>query len=415
MGVVVPRNPTPRYKGEVFVKGNVYTDERCAICGAKLIHDERRAGCFCPDHPQVRASKRFRAKYGRDIMVRFNSYDKAIQFIAGLRFKDIEGVLDPRDYRGDNPLGFANQAQAWLATKKHVSRSHCGNLDRYMHQAIESWGQANVKTLGYAEIEDLLLGMDVSDKTRHDALSCFRQFFGWLKKREGIEPPDMPDIQFTLGWREIIDLETQTAIIDEIERIVPNRRIWIGIKWLATYISIRPHEMRALRERDIDVNGFLVCRPNTIKEKKPKLVPMLEEDIELYRSMPTAIDDSMFFFRREAGRGVHGVGEQIGQRSFYKWWKRACDNLGIKGVDLYGGTRHSSNSALSKHFSLEQLRQHGTMHGTNKAFERYARGEVQPSTDIYSKLRKMADSKAPKKSAEGPGEVIPLRQNKDTE
>ena len=42
------------------------------------------------------------------------------------------------------------------------------------------------------------------------------------------------------------------------------------------------------------------------------------------------------------------------------------------GVDLYGGTRHSSAVALRKDFSPEQIKQ-GTMHQTNKAFERYFR------------------------------------------
>jgi len=48
--------------------------------------------------------------------------------------------------------------------------------------------------------------------------------------------------------------------------------------------------------------------------------------------------------------GVSGVtpGAHFGQKLFHKWWKNACDNLGIKDVDLYRGTRHSSTNRSSK-------------------------------------------------------------------
>ena len=36
------------------------------------------------------------------------------------------------------------------------------------------------------------------------------------------------------------------------------RKIWLGIKWLSTYISIRPNELRNLKEGHIDLKqGFL--------------------------------------------------------------------------------------------------------------------------------------------------------------
>lgn len=63
--------------------------------------------------------------------------------------------------------------------------------------------------------------------------------------------------------------------------------------------------------------------------------------------------------------------------------KKACDNLGIEGVDLYGGTRHSSALALRDLISPEQIRR-ATMHGTNKAFERYFRIEGAEMKNVYN-------------------------------
>jgi len=63
----------------------------------------------------------------------------------------------------------------------------------------------------------------------------------WLKKRGEIsELPDFPEVSFELGYRRTVDKDTQIQIIQEIERIYPNRKVYLGIKLLATYISIRP-------------------------------------------------------------------------------------------------------------------------------------------------------------------------------
>ena len=57
-------------------------------------------------------------------------------------------------------------------------------------------------------------------------------------------------------------------------------------------------------------------------------------------------------------------------------------NLGIEGVDLYGGTRHSSASALRAYRTPEEIRR-ATMHSTNKAFNRYFAMESDDLRSIY--------------------------------
>ena len=135
------------------------------------------------------------------------------------------------------------------------------------------------------------------------------------------------------------------------------------------------------------------------KEKNPKLVGMLEEDIELYNSMPIGFPE-LYFFRHVKGNGAAKPGSQFGKDYLYKWWKRACAELGIEGVDLYGGTRHSTTTALAEHFTKEELRENGTMHATNKAFERYMQSKKTNSKKIYQKVSDMR------------GEIINLKERK---
>ncbi len=233
-----------------------------------------------------------------------------------------------------------------------------------------------------------MLDLGVSAKTRANCRGTLAQFFKWSCKRENFKMPDMPDVQFELGWRNTIDMHTQTAIIEHIKKICPDFKVYLGIRWLATYVAIRPNEMRNLKERHINVNGFFVI-PSP-KEKKPKLVPMLQEDIDLIESMPRGLPD-LYFFRHQKGNGAAKPGQQYGKDNFYRWWKRACKELGIEGMDLYGGTRHSSASELGKHFRAEQIRDHMTMHSTNRAFERYMQTEAATSVEGYQKLRSLRD------------------------
>ena len=112
---------------------------------------------------------------------------------------------------------------------------------------------------------------------------------------------------------------------------------------------------------------------------------MIDEDIELVSQLPRGLPN-LPFFRHPAGLKGVVPGEQFGPRYLYKWWKKACENLGVEGVDLYGGTRHSTALALRQFKTPEQIRR-ATMHSTNKAFERYFRVELEEVKEVYNATR----------------------------
>ena len=365
------------------MRGSIFSDQKCPICGGNFEHDDRRRGLFCPEHPDQTATGRFRVQFGRKARRRFSVYREAERFLDGLRWEVDQGTFDPRDYRTDYPLGFKALAIKWLQVKRNeVKRKSYNNLRNYMDKAIAAWGQRNVKTIGFGEVQDFLNDQRVSDKTKANMKSGLHSFFVWVNKREKIPMPDLPEVSYELAWRQTVDKDTQQAIIDEVYNISHkiNPKIWIGIKWLATYISIRPKEIINLREKDISIETGYIFIPHP-KEKKAKAVPILPEDIDLVREFPKALPD-VYFFRHPVGISGCTAGDKFGEMYLYKWWKKACTNLGIEGVDLYGGTRHSSAMALRQYVSPEEIRR-ATMHSTNKAFERYFRIESDEVRDIY--------------------------------
>lgn len=367
------------------MQGNIFSDEKCPTCGGKFEHFEQRHGLFCPVHGSV-PLRSFRVSFGKEIRgKRFGSYQQAARFLTGIRYKHDEGTYDPRDYRAENPLGFATLSAQWLLQKEKSLKPGSFKVVRLtMATALSAWGNKNIKTIRYSEIENLLLAMEISDKTRHNRMSVLRDFFAWVEKRErenGYLAPEMPTIKFDLGMRNIISKTTQQTIIAKVKEIAPFK-VWLGIHWLSIYIKMRPVEMLRLTERNVGINGCLVIPPEDAKEGKPKIIPLLPEDVALLQEIPRGFPD-MPFFRHGKVKG-HRPDSPYHQGYLYKVWKRACKELGVENVDLYGGTRHSTVTALAEYFSRAEIKEHGTGH-TSKAFERYMLAESSVSLEIYAK------------------------------
>jgi hypothetical protein len=59
----------------------------------------------------------------------------------------------------------------------------------------------------------------------------------------------------------------------------------------------------------------------------------LIEDVEILRLHPRSFPN-LPFFRHSKGHGGAKPGSGFGPKFLWNWWKRACDNLGIEGVNF---------------------------------------------------------------------------------
>jgi uncharacterized Zn finger protein (UPF0148 family) len=283
------------------MKGNIYTDEKCSICGRKINYREKN-GLACPNHKKIKATS-YRVCFGA-IHKRFNAYEKAERFLNGLRFKQDEGILDERDYKKDNPNSLYNLTRKYLEIKKQtVKQKSYNNLSNYMERARLHFGDVNIKSIGYGEIEDFFISQDdISNKTKSNIKSCLHDFYKWLVKRDVLKDvPEFPTIKYNLKYRNIITKDTQKEIISEVRKISYNinPKIWLGIKLLATYISIRPGELIKLKEWQIKTDSKIFIF-NEKKENKSKIIPMIDADailIEDIRNHFDNNDNGMYFFR----------------------------------------------------------------------------------------------------------------------
>jgi hypothetical protein len=305
--------------------------------------------------------------------------------LGGLRWKATEGSFDERDYLKDSPLSFSRVAAAWLSEKNGLTdyKAMC----RRIGYAMVYFGDKNIKNIDYIVLQEYLQQLklkDYSTKYQCDLIDVIKSVYLWARKVRHItedQIPEFPKVDVQMAYRRTVTKDVQSAILDEVKKIAPFK-VWLFIKWLSTYISVRPKALRYVKEGDFDF-GIGVLNLHVSKEKKLRVVPMLKGDLEIAWGMrPNPMPkewrqkwDDQRFFRHEDG-------QHFGKNIIYRYWKKAAANLGIYNVDLYGGTRHSSTRALRKFNTVEEIKR-ATMHKTSESFDRYFDMELDDVRNIY--------------------------------
>ena len=163
---------------------------------------------------------------------------------------------------------------------------------------------------------------------------------------------------------------------------------------LSRYFHIRPGELLGVTEGQVNTKIPAIIIPDP-KGPEPVLVFLHDDDVEEIEALPRGLPD-LPFFRHLGGRKGVAAGQKFGNRYLYKWWTRACENLGLMRsetrpiADLYAGTRHSTMTALAAHLSPEEIQQ-ASGHRTTKAMMRYLQGKARYAQKAGVELLKMQE------------------------
>lgn len=82
---------------------------------------------------------------------------------------------------------------------------------------------------------------------------------------------------------------------------------------------------------------------------------------------------------------------------------KACEEIGLGGVPLYPGTRHTTVTETARMLGSEEAKK-ASGHRTNKAFERYNQAINDGAYQVVSKIR-----------AKMTGKVIPLKKKEQVD
>lgn len=137
------------------------------------------------------------------------------------------------------------------------------------------------------------------------------------------------------------------------------------------------------------------CIPGP-KEGVPKYISLLPEHIETIQEIwdmaPSALPD-VPFFRHIVSRSGVKAGVKFGPKYFNKYWNYACKNLGISGVSVSPGVRHSTVTALGQVLTPEQIQHDITGHVSN-AFKRYFLPDAERAKQATRQINKIRKEKS---------------------
>ncbi len=374
------------------MEGGLYSREKCSICGQNLRHNSGRRGCFCPQHPEVRAHS-FVVKFPGGIYQRHQSYESAAQSLNYLRHE--KGVrrqrFNPDDYRTTKPHSFVVLAPKYLITKAKLA--NYSRIKTIIEAAADHFGLTNIKDIGRGDLEDYILGIDgIKEKTRFNRCSQLHDFWMWCLDREVItlaEFPKFPKIEYELGNRKITTWEIQEKVISKAKEISYNinPKIWLAIDMLATYTSLRPDDLRRVSENSLDNDGWLTILHPTKKKNKFKRIKLVQDHVSEWKGLQAKYPalPGAYFFRHTAGISGCTENERFGDKYLYKWWVKACDQVGLEDVPLYPGTKHTTATETAKRWGTETARSVSGL--TNKAFDRYCQVENSGAFEVVTAIR----------------------------
>ncbi|MDY6822514.1 MAG: site-specific integrase [Thermodesulfobacteriota bacterium] len=392
------------------MRGSIYTRIKCPKCGKSLKFNPKADTLNCPQHPGIEHYGACFVRFGQNINKSFPSVSQAVRFLNGVRFEVDRNVYDEKDYSQVNYYSFSHLADKYLKSKEKLNSYK--NIKNYINKAKNYFGDKNVKEFKKIDFINFLDTLDVTPKTKHNYITQIRNFFNFLTEDleiiEESQKPRFPKIKFDSKYRNIVDYDTQQAIIEKVKEMSwhINPKIYLGIRILSYSVNIRPGDLLKIKEGDIDINGKRIVIENPTKsqllKQKWRIVFLLDEEVELIQDLmgqyPAHPD--MPFFRHHSPYNNLKVNDVFGAAYFRKWWTRACGEIGIdKTVELYAGTRHSTVTAIANKFGTDTARK-STQHRTNTAFDRYCQAIDQTGIEL---ARRMEDEKESKK-------VIPLHK-----
>ena len=405
--------------GEYCMKGSIYTRQKCFLCQNKgkkgsLKYIEGRGVLQCPVHPEMTWAGSCEVRFGRTHTKRFKTMIEAERHLNYLRVQTDHGKFDQREWAKNQPLSFLSLREKFVKSKttQDITLKQIRHIERVLELAGKSWDQMQIKDITEGEIDDFFsTDHGITNKTLANWKAVLHDFWTWVVRREKrqsrLEMPDFPDIKYKMGWRNIVSMEDQEKILNEVWKITKdiNPRIWLGINLLALFPKVRPGEMRNVQEKHINLSDGWIFYPDPKEGDKGKFIHLAPEDCQMIESLwnPKGMP-SMFFFRHLKSKSGVKAGTQFGPKYFKIWWDKACENIGIKGVDLYGGTKHSTVTALGKFLSPEQIQRGGTGHASD-AFKRYMLPDINEAVQV-----RQAVTKARAKGAKHLLNIQPLKK-----
>ncbi len=345
--------PLQKGRGDLCMKGGIYTKERCPVCGGKFVRTEN--DLLCPIH-QTRPRRFYLVLYSKELGKHmklysdsrgtpFSSYEQVNRILTKIRAEIDAGSFDPSRYvpMKLRPLQVTNYAKKWLkdreteVEKRVLSPSYLKELRRFVRIFQEHFGSMDIRDIGTRRVKEFYLSLQGSPKYTSNVLSALHKMMTDALDYGDISTmPKFPEFEIPEADFRTIDLDQQHQIISLIQDPMDRAYVLFTARQM-----VRPSETRALFWEDLDFKHDRVTirrhfslneLRETTKSKRIKILPLNIEVRDTLLKLPRHIR-SPFVFQKDG----HPYSESYAR----KLWNRITAEMGID-ISLYQGTRHSS-------------------------------------------------------------------------
>ena len=251
--------------------------------------------------------------------------------------------FNPKNYikRELKALRLDGYAAAWL--RRQERRLEAGEISHgYMRELratvknhlIPHLGDKDIRALNKGHIDDFLLELTVSPKSKKNILGVLRSIFtNAIDRGDLLHVPKFSKVKVADPVVKWIDSDAQDAILAQITSLM-----WNAYFSFLVHMGCRPSEARALRWEEVDLEKKIVTiragmdlnhYRATTKEQDVRILPLAPEAIVALRSIPRGI-----------GYVFHRDGKPFTSQRVQQLWRQATTAAGID-IPLYQGTKHS--------------------------------------------------------------------------
>lgn len=321
------------------------------------------------------------------------------------RGKKLSELLDGAAGAGSNIVG--PLLDAWLAGfEKRVERGDRAprTLREYKRWATNDgdfarWRERTLAEIDPASLEDwdhALFKRGLAPKTRRNVLAGFHAFLRWVaKQRPGYVVPEFPWPEVDESHPAILTAELQAKVL----LAIPNDDRGIFMAMAETLI--RPSEARVLRVRDwiTATNEIRVARAakdqrvngevRGLKSRNAKTVPI--QSFELFNWLARRVSKELQVSKPDAPLFANPDGRNGGWWSVWALdyaWKQACRRVGVSGVTLYAGLKHSTATHLKALGADDRVLAKLAGHRDPRSVQFYARLDSGTVRDAIHRLKR---------------------------
>jgi integrase len=348
------------YEGGLFadMKVKIRTQERCPLCGKA--YKLEPTGLFCRHKEHRQRPNKYHLEWwflGEHFrLYGLETFKEAFTKAGSIEQEIEERKFRPEHYRGKNvninrKFSFSIRFQKWLDFKEKICKpSYIRKVKQYQNEFEAFFGNEDIRMINTDRIMEYYESLidTVGEKTQYNKLGVIHSFMQDMLDREAIHSmPKFPKIKFQK--KEPVWIEE--AIQEDLLKVIPleHQPIFKFLFWTGT----RHSEARALHWDDLDFkNDVVTIKHNfsdkiltTTKTEEERKIPMTESLKELFLNLPHTLHCPYVFTIK---------GKPYYESKLGKIWRKACEDIGLKGIRPYDGTRHSFASQLvNKGKSLE--------------------------------------------------------------